>query len=494
MLSDKDIAAVGTLLRKAHALDEAGEHEAEMAVYDELLAQFGHIYPVALHALGHKGTTLLDLSRAAEAIPVLDEALSRLQEPLDDLVIDDAALIMTNKIGALVKTDADIDTLLPHYDRMDRLLGQAESVRHHLAAVLQQKVRQLYKAGRDAMALAAAETFLARFAQVQDWDLLPYVVRTHFDQVYLLDRLGRETEALAKFDEIMRWYDGCDDLDAQQVIATIRDLAQRIKDRIAERSREDADSDPMSAERLQRDVAAIYRRAFQLDEAGDKTGAMTVLDEVVSRYPGFPSIIVRGLVYKGMILLEDLDRPADALPLFEEALQRIGDDLNEHVIYDAARARAGRITALVMLDRGAETVVPLCDEMIRLFGATNDPNTKPFVARVYRHKADFLRPEQHEERIALLEEMLDRFAREPRPELAECVLWAAYKCAWDMERLDRPADAVHIIHEIMPWMTPSDDVRIRDLQEEMAPFIHRVIERAQAALDAEPSSGREPGV
>ncbi|MGE4217886.1 MAG: hypothetical protein AB7G39_00460 [Alphaproteobacteria bacterium] len=465
-----------------------------MAVYDELLAQFGHIYPIALHALGHKGTTLLDLGRAAEAIPVLDEALSRLQEPLDDLVIDDAALIMTNKIGALVKTDADIDTLLPHYDRIDRLLGQAESVRHHLAAVLQQKVRQLYKAGRDAAALAAVEEFLARFAQVQDWDLLPHVVRAHFDQVYLLDRLGRQTEALAKFDEIMRWYDGCDDPDARQVIGTIRDLAVRIKERLAERSQKDADSDPMSAERLQRDMGAIYRRAFQLDEAGDKPGAMAALDELAAGYPGFPSIVVRSLTYKGLILLEDLKRPAEALPLFEEALQRIGADLNEHVIYDAARARAGRITALVMLDRDAGTVVPLCDEMIHLFGATDDPNTKPFVARVYRQKADFLRPEQHEERIAILEEMLDRFAQEPCPELAEDVLWAAYKCAWDMDRLDRPADAAHVFHEIMPWMTPSDDARLQELQEEMTVFIHGVIERAQAALDAEPSSHKEPGV
>lgn len=377
---------------------------------------------------------------------------------------------------------------------MDRLLGQAESVRHHLAAVLQQKVRQLYKAGRDAMALAAVEDFLARFAQVRDWDLLPHVVRAHVDQICLLDRLGRETEALAKIGEMLRWYEGCDDPDTRKVIDAALELGRSIESRLAERARDDEIHGPDSAERLERDIGEMYRRSHQLNGAGDKIGSMMVLDEMAARFHDIPGLVLTAHTLKGLMLLLDLNRPAEALTEFEKALQQVEDPPSTNMVLDAARALGGKICALILLERGADSFLPLCDEMIRLYSESDHEIVRYFVARVYRQKADFLPQDRYEERIALMEDMLIRFAPEPDWDLALEVLHAVYRSIWILDQAGRTTDALEIILKAGAWLKRSEVEDIHSIQEDVVVLGCDMMERAQAALDAEPSSGTEPGV
>ena len=124
--------------------------------------------------------------------------------------------------------------------------------------------------------------------------------------------------------------------------------------------------------------------------------------------PGLREQIAKALVGKA-ITLGRLERPEDAIAVYDVLLARFGDDPAPGVREQAAKALVGKGVALGELER-PEDEIAVYDELVARFGDDLTPGVREQAAAALLNKAITLgRLERPEDEIAVYDELLARF-------------------------------------------------------------------------------------
>jgi tetratricopeptide (TPR) repeat protein len=154
------------------------------------------------------------------------------------------------------------------------------------------------------------------------------------------------------------------------------------------------------------------------------------------------------LVNKG-ITLGNLNRTAEEMAVYDEAVRRYGNAREFAPREQAARALASKAYHLGLLDRNAEAV-EVYDEMARLFENATEPSLRVRAAKALVSKGYRLGLlDRSEEETAVYDQVVLKYGDQNEPELREQVAMALVNKGVTLGSLDRSGDAIDVYDEVM---------------------------------------------
>jgi tetratricopeptide (TPR) repeat protein len=198
-------------------------------------------------------------------------------------------------------------------------------------------------------------------------------------------------------------------------------------------------------------ATAGYNLGVTLGRLGRSAEAVAVFDDVVDRFGDDPALreqVARALVSKG-VRLGELGRSAETIAVYDEVVDRFGDDPAPALRERVARALAGKGLRLAQLDRSAEAIA-VYDEVVDRFGDDPAPPLREQVARALVAKGQRLgQLGRSAEAIAAFDEVVVRFGDDPAPPLREQVARALVSEGLRLAQLDRSAEAIAVFDEVV---------------------------------------------
>ena len=124
---------------KANCLDEAGDHPAELAAYNELIERFGHdqdadVQELVTNAEINRGATLNELGDTAAAIDACDRVIHRLRPPENTAAEARLAMALANKATAL-RVDEQFPALIDTLDEIVARFGDRDEDHFKIATI-----------------------------------------------------------------------------------------------------------------------------------------------------------------------------------------------------------------------------------------------------------------------------------------------------------------------------------------------------------------------
>lgn len=210
----------------------------------------------------------------------------------------------------------------------------------------------------------------------------------------------------------------------------------------------------------EQEAKELVNKGVGLSDGGKPEEAVPLYDEVIQKFGGSSDValrlqVARALINKG-IALHQLKKPLEALPLYDEALKRT-EGTDEKLRETAAKAQLQKANVLRDLNRNddamalcadlikgvaaaampvpvagalftmADTLatlgrqdeaLPLYDEVVQRFGASTDAAVRPVVAGALFSKSMLLRfKSRTQEAVATYDEIIKRFSDAPEPHL-----------------------------------------------------------------------------
>ena len=154
------------------------------------------------------------------------------------------------------------------------------------------------------------------------------------------------------------------------------------------------------------------------------------------------------LVNKG-ITLGNLNRTAEEMAAYDEAVRRFGDAHEFAPREQTAKALASKAYRLGVLNRNAEAI-EVYDELARRFENAAEPLLRLRVATALVNKGLTLGGLNRDlEAIQVYGEVVERFGDAPEPALREMVARALFGKGYRLSKLDRSADAIEIYDEML---------------------------------------------
>ena len=188
----------------------------------------------------------------------------------------------------------------------------------------------------------------------------------------------------------------------------------------------------------------------RLDRAQD---AIVVFDEVVQRYgddpaPGLREVVAGVLFGKG-VRLSQLGRSQDATDVYDELVRRYGDDpasaLREHV----AKALANKGGMLGQLDRTQDAIAAY-DDVVDRYGDDPAPALRELVAAALFGKGLALgQLDRSQDAITVFEDVVLRYGDDPAPALREQVVRALVNMGHSLGQFDRSQDELAVYDEVV---------------------------------------------
>lgn len=356
-----------------------------------------------------KAMFLAMMHRDDEALPVLDELLSRLLDratdtPQSNRELEFCALIaraLRTKASSLMRAE-QLDGSIACCEEVIRRFGAATDDRllRHVARAMYWHAVYVGYTGRQDKEVEGYDALIARFGDSRHESILEAV--------------------LEGFDRKTRIYQ--DQEDHEMVVEICDDLIRRYG----------AHSDWHVANYAAR---AMIRRAVALGKQGQHGKELAGYDSVVQRYGDSPEDVLRkhaakALMFKA-VTLNDADQTAAEMECYDEVLRRYAEDADAAVRAVAADALIHKGISLANLaedaagDAGNRDVGPeiACfDEVVARYGDAGEVDLMRAVAEALLHKAEtLLETGQTDTGIACLEALVDGYGSINDKELRELV-------------------------------------------------------------------------
>ena len=508
---------VTALLDRAATLHSQNRTEDALAVYDELVSQFGKSEKPALLelvalALINKGTTFGRLSRLEDALVAYEEVVRRFGDSDAPALLETVAMALLNK-GAVSRGLDKVTEALATYDEVVRRFGESDvpDLLKPVAIALLDKAATLDGLHRTADVLATYDEVVYRFGESDTPALLDRVAKALVIKSTILGGLNRQEDALAGCEEVVRRFGESDRPTLLDEVATalvykgvtlgVLNRKEEALTACEEVIRRFGESERSTL--LEQVAMALVHKGWALSDLHRSSEALAAYDEVVHRFGRgkrvvFPDQVVMALVSKGSALqilsrleealttydqvvrrfgegegpvvldqvataylnkglvLDDLSRKEEALTAYEEAIRRFGDGNTPILAEYAAKALTYKVFTLGELNR-QEDVLAACDEMVRRFGDSRVPNVLELVAKTLFYKITILSwSERPEQVLVICDEMVQRFRASNIPMLVKWVAATLVQKGSTLERMDRLKEALNAYDDAMQLCRGSD--------------------------------------
>lgn len=565
-LAEPQLCARGLQARmqQANVLELAGQPHEAIALLDALRRQHGNATDIPVqeaHARAqHQLAYLLGETEQRERqLRYCNEMLAHYEQSDSPVIAEAAINVARLKAQAMQVIDGCAD-VLPIYEQMLHRYGEHPDgiVRKELAKTLHATASELQAQGRDPESLAAYDEILNRYGEDASISMAHWVARAYLMKAALLSSLGRHDEALVALDSLYARYhlaaspgmvlnigrglimqaDILGELGKRQTqrnayaeIADrytasphpdLREIAAKARYRLQASFAQDADAlpqraavvddlikhhaqDTRSASRAYA-ANALFDLAVALREHNDYKPAVAAYKRLVKTFqsdtdPDIEFRVASAYLNKGFLLMELLDRPRDALPVYEAVLEKFSHR-NDLPFRDVlAKAEAGRQKCLSLSNRSAspltyrnapatptelpdtldatinqahalgvsgqhQQAVALLDDLLSRQGASAHPELRKLMARARVERGfQLTQLGQSEQAIAAFDDVITRYEADSTPHFQELVALALYNKAIQYSKLDRPADEVAVYDDLIARFQNANN---RELRERVA--------------------------
>jgi tetratricopeptide (TPR) repeat protein len=356
-----------------------------------------------------KADFLTMMNREEEAIPVVEELVSRLLDRVTDTPQSKWQLEFCVVVARALRTKASflmraeqLDGSIACCEEVIRRFGAAtdDKLRRHVAYAMYWRAVYVGYTGRQDKEVEGYDALTARFGDSRNENI---------------------TEAVLEgFDRKTRIYQDQEDLD--MVIETCDDLIRRYGEH----------SDWHVASSVAR---AMIRRAVALGKKGQHGKELSGYDSVVLRYGDSPEDVLRrhaakALMFKA-VTLNDADQTAAEMECYEEVLRRYAEDVDPGVRAVAADALIHKGCSLATLaedaagdadNRDIEPEIACFDEVVTRYGEAEEVDLMRAVAEALLHKGEtLLETGQTDAGMACLKAVIDGYGSIKDRELQELV-------------------------------------------------------------------------
>ena len=300
-----------------------------------------------------------------------------------------------------------------------------------------------------------------------------------FASAVALNKKDRPKEALAIFDEIVRYSEESENPATARWVATALFMKGLVLERLDRKVDALATYDEM-ARRFAKDknpnlaqwvAPALLKKGALLIQFRRPTDALNAYHEVVSRFgqdetPTFVENVARALVRKGALLCE-MKQPRDALVAYDDAVGRFDEDEIPYLI-DRVRQALAKKGPLPGEMKQSRKAVVLFEKLMCEFGEDDTPAVIGEVAFTLLRNRDLLcAMKQPQDSLAAIEDLVRRFEEDETPSLVERVAQALVMKGLMFHQLNQGADA----------LTSYDEV-VKRFRESGNPALHRWVKEA----------------
>lgn len=417
-------------------LGETGQAEAELEVYDEVIAHLDGTERPALRrqlarALVNKGTALAGLGRQEEAAGVFGDAVVRFGADTDEGLNDVVARAIFRKgiaLGRLGQTEAEIAA---YHEAAVRYREADPTLRFQIVAGLMGQAIEHVRGGRREAGIAAYDEVITHFGTAAEPRLREAVALALFNRGTTLWELERLDEAVATFDMLAARFGSAEETTVGRYVSEglgnraiilgklgQRDAEMRAYDEIVTRFAKAG-----TAELRRQAALALYNKAVSLNEMGHPEAAIQAYREVVTRFGADGTLsenVAEALLNQG-ITLGELGQPDAEMAVYDDLAARFGG-ADEPVLRDrVATALLYKGITLEQLER-LEQAVEVYDRVVRDFGTDTEPGPRQRAARALVYQGNLLRDlGRPDAAIAAYDEVTARFGAAPEPELRKLV-------------------------------------------------------------------------
>lgn len=448
------------LFNRAINLRRQGRLEEALADYDELIA----IVEPARHAAERQliARTLLNkslvvgmLHGSVEEANVLTTLIARFDQDAD--LHDQVIKAMINQ-AILSEQTGDPAAARIGYDAIVTRFGDSDdpNIARHVTQALYGRATLLFAARSWSAAILAFDEVLERDLDNVPDDAIEYKVGPLFRQAGAFSALGMADEALTKFDAAIRLLEEHNDpLDRQRLGAALFNRAVLLRgtgdDAGAEASYTRllavcAEPDTVMMQEM---VANTLMNLAQIaDERQDRESEIAHYEALLARFGSsdadeLQSHIAYAMLYRGIVLDEQPDK-APVVAAYETMVARFGAATDAVVQEALSGAMMNLAIALDEIGRYDDALVAF-DALIERFGNDADPALRSVAAQALVNKAiSYNRAGDIVQEHATYREVLHRYGDEPSPEYSDPLIRGALLLAYYLEEQGDWADAIDL--------------------------------------------------
>ena len=377
-----------------------GEHEAELAAFDDLVARFGSIGTPELQvqvslALLNKGFTHSQRGEAEAALAAYDDLVARFGARNATVLQVAVAHALFNK-GVTHEQRGEAEAALAAYDDLvARFTGSdTPELQVAVSGALFNKGVMHHQRGEAEAALTAYDDLVARFSASDNLELQVPVAKALFNTGITQDR---ESEAeLAAYDDLVARFGASDNLELQVLVAQ-----------------------------------ALINKGITHGQRGESEAALAACDDLVARFGASDNLelqvqVAQALFNKG-ITHGQRGEPEAELAVYHNLVSRFGASSAPELQVRVSRALFNK--GITHGQRGeSESELAAYDDLAARFGASNTPELQVQVAKALLNKgAQQIEIGRAEEALRTSDELDRRFAvvTDNEPSVLAFLRWQA---------------------------------------------------------------------
>ena len=375
---------------KAACLDDADDHRAELAVYDELIQRFGDdqdpvVQELVTDAEVNRGVALNQLGDAAAAIDACDRIIHRLRQPENPDAEAKLAMALANKATAL-RDDEQFPALIDTLDEIVARFGDRDEKHLKLLTIasLVNKGTVLDLTDDTAGAVATYDAVWQRYGDCGIPEVQVPLAGILYNRAVGLRQLDNHQGAIDAYEALDRTFGDTSDPEIQYWVAMglvnlgvalSRDAddspsAIRAYERVVDRFAE------TDVPRIRRQVAmALVNRGIAQRRTGDHESAIATWDDVVNRFSPNPDDQTRDLVASAMVYkasaLAGAEFYAESHAVLNQVLMDFDGDENPGVRLHLGRALDTR-AALEVVDGRPRDALDTSERLEREFPTVDE--------------------------------------------------------------------------------------------------------------------------
>ena len=349
------------LLNKGVMHHARGEHEAELAAFDDLVARFGAIDTLELQvpvsqALLIKGITHGQRDESEAALAAYDDLIARFgasKAPALQVAVSQA---LFNK-GVTHGERGESEAALAAYNNLVARFGASDTLELQVQvsrALFNKGVRH-HERGESKATLAAYDDLVARFGASNTLKLQVLVAQALVNRGVTHGQRGESNAALAAFDDVVARFGVSDTLELQVQVAK-----------------------------------ALFNKGFVRHERGESDAALAAYDDLVARFGVNNALelqvpVAKALLNKGTTHGQRGESEAE-LAAYDDLVARFGASDTPKLQVQVAKALFNKG---VTLDRRGESEAELAayGDLLRRFGANDTLELQVQVAQALINKA-----------------------------------------------------------------------------------------------------------
>ena len=391
------------LLIKGITHGQRDESEAALAAYDDLIARFGTsdapVLQVAVaQALFNKGVTHGDRGDSEATLAAYDDLVARFAASDTPELQVQVSRALFNK-GVRHHERGDSEAALAAYDDLVARFAASDTLKLQVLvaqALVNRGVTHGQRGESDA-ALAACDDLVARFGASDTLELQVQVAMALFNKGFVRHERGDSEAALATYDDLVARFGVSDTLELQVPVAKAllnkgNTHGQRGESEAALAAYDDLVARFGASDTLELQVQvarALFNKGITHDRRGESEAELTVYDDLITRFGASDTLelqvqVAHALINQG-ITHGQRDESEAELAAYDDLIARFGasDTLELQVLFARALLNRG-----VTLGQRGESKAELAayDDLVARFGASDTLELQVQVAKALLNK------------------------------------------------------------------------------------------------------------